>query len=39
MIVIVFMLQNTLGKIKMTLVLEIYKQPLWQWNMCLTWQP
>jgi len=39
MIVFVFMLQDALGKIKLTLVLEIYTKPLWQCNVFLTWRP
>jgi len=39
MIVFVFMLQDTLGKIKLTLFLEVCTKPLWQCNVCLTWRP
>jgi len=36
MIVFVFMLQDTSGKIKLALVSEIYTKPLWQSIVCLT---
>jgi len=38
-IVFAFILQDTLGKIKLTLVLEIYTKPLWQSKVCLIWRP